>query len=225
MYVVAIISAIDSHYPCLTHWRMTDVVSNFHVKRKKSNTNCTLFCRTSDIKWWMDGFPFQLILFSETMLQMWTDFARFGDPNGDPQQVKKHPVKSHLKKVHLVIMEFHTSLSLAKHAIFCSTAERNFRLEPWTDDGLRSERRYHKVNRLTKNCSPTFNLTHILESACLLLIITCHIFQTQPRGVERPDVPLGSALLANKERDPCGYCRTGYLYIFIAVDCFFILSK
>ena len=46
----------------------------------------------------MDGFPFELILFSETMLQMWTDFARFGDPNGDPQQVKKHSVKSHLKK-------------------------------------------------------------------------------------------------------------------------------
>ena len=52
----------------------------------------------------MDGLPFELILISETMLQMWTDFARFGDPNGDPQQVKKHSVKSHLKKVHLVLM-------------------------------------------------------------------------------------------------------------------------
>ena len=29
------------------------------------------------------------ILFSETMLQMWTDFARFGDPNGDPQRVSE----------------------------------------------------------------------------------------------------------------------------------------
>ena len=41
--------------------------------------------------------------------------------------------------------------------------------------------------------------------------------------MEGPDVPLGSALLANEERDSCGHCRTGYLYIFIAVDCFFIL--
>ena len=41
--------------------------------------------------------------------------------------------------------------------------------------------------------------------------------------MERPDVPLGSALLANEERDPCGHSRTGYLYIFIAVDSFFIL--
>ena len=41
--------------------------------------------------------------------------------------------------------------------------------------------------------------------------------------MERPNVPLGSALLANEERDPCGHCRTGYLYIFIAVDVFFIL--
>ena len=41
--------------------------------------------------------------------------------------------------------------------------------------------------------------------------------------MERPNVPLGSALLANEERDPCGHCRTGYLYIFIAFDCFFIL--
>ena len=51
----------------------------------------------------MDGFPFELILFSETMLQMWTDFARFGDPNGDPQQVEKTLSQKSSKKVHLVI--------------------------------------------------------------------------------------------------------------------------
>ena len=127
----------------------------------------------------MDGFPFELILFSETMLQMWTDFARFGDPNGDPQQVKRHSVKSRLKKSssgHNVVRggicpcrhcrrQCKIFASLVNFSIF--TAERNFRLEPWTDDGLRSERRHHKVNRLTKNCSPTLNLTDILGSSLL----------------------------------------------------------
>ena len=31
---------------------------------------------------------FFVILCSETMLKMWTDFARFGDPNGDPGLVR-----------------------------------------------------------------------------------------------------------------------------------------
>ena len=35
----------------------------------------------------------KMILFSETMLQMWTDFARFGDPNGDPQRVSEKVTK------------------------------------------------------------------------------------------------------------------------------------
>ena len=64
----------------------------------------------------MDGFPFELILFSETMLQMWTDFARFGDPNGDPQQVEKTLSQKSSKKVHLVIMLFHTILSHEKQS-------------------------------------------------------------------------------------------------------------
>jgi len=32
------------------------------------------------------SFSEEQALISETMLQMWTDFARFGDPNGDPQR-------------------------------------------------------------------------------------------------------------------------------------------
>ena len=67
----------------------------------------------------MDGFPFELILFSETMLQMWTDFARFGDPNGDPQQVEKHSLKSHLKKF-IWSLQFHTNCHMQSNLLLHS---------------------------------------------------------------------------------------------------------
>ena len=34
--------------------------------------------------------------------------------------------------------------------------------------------------------------------------------KNQPRGVEGPNVPVGSSLLANQEGNPCRYCCTGH---------------
>ena len=49
------------------------------------------------------------------MLQMWTDFARFGDPNGDPQRVSQ---KSRFGEM------FQNQRDLLKKVAFISTAKR-----------------------------------------------------------------------------------------------------
>ena len=135
-------------------------------------------------------FDVKMFLFSETMLQMWTDFARFGDPNGDPQQVI-----SSLKEV-LTRNQWPMQCTCYSCIVLSTFFAQGNGTSIWNPGQTMVFGVSGEITRWIQN-RKEFGIKVFLPP--------------QPRGVEGSYVPVGSALLANEKGDPCRYRCSGLL--------------